>query len=84
MQIDDNFIKKTLPIEIPELNIHFGVFIGGLGDFSESYLDTVENYRGCISDVSKFIINQTWLPFLYTRHLVHLVPLATTSNSYII
>lgn len=72
MQIDDNFIKKALPVEVPELNIHFGVFIGGLGDFSESYLDTVENYRGCISDVSiesRLILMNGFLVYLVLSEL---------------
>lgn len=72
MQIDDNFIKKALPVEVPELNIHFGVFIGGLGDFSESYLDTVENYRGCISDVSiesRLILMNGFLVYLVLNEL---------------
>lgn len=49
--------RKTLSSEIGELNVHFGVFIGGLGDFSESYLNSVDNFRGCMSDVisQKFI-----------------------------
>lgn len=43
--------RKVLPAETAELNIHFGVFFGGLGDFSESYLSSVDNFRGCMSDV---------------------------------
>lgn len=50
--------RKTLPSEVGELNVHFGVFIGGLGDFSESYLNSVDNFRGCMSDViSQFDIS---------------------------
>lgn len=47
------FFRKTLP-KLGELNIHFGVFLGGLGDFSESYLNSVDNFRGCMSDVNHF------------------------------
>lgn len=43
--------RKVLPPQTGELNIHFGVFFGGLGDFSESYLNSVDNFRGCMSDV---------------------------------
>lgn len=43
--------RKVLPPQTGELNIHFGVFFGGLGDFSESYLNAVDNFRGCMSDV---------------------------------
>lgn len=50
-------IRKTLPSRINEFNVHFGVFLGGLGDFSETYLGTVDNYRGCISDVSATRVN---------------------------
>lgn len=45
--------RKVLPPQTGELNIHFGVFFGGLGDFSESYLNSVDNFRGCMSDVRK-------------------------------
>lgn len=41
-----------MPTQIAELNVHFGVFLGGLGDFSESYLSSVDNFRGCMSDVN--------------------------------
>lgn len=44
--------RKTMPTQIAELNVHFGVFLGGLGDFSESYLSSVDNFRGCMSDVN--------------------------------
>lgn len=53
MQVDEHFVKYVLPDNIAELNIHFGVFLGGVGDFSESYLNSVESFRGCMSDVSK-------------------------------
>lgn len=44
--------RKVLPPQTGELNVHFGVFFGGLGDFSETYLNSVDNFRGCMSDVS--------------------------------
>lgn len=44
--------RKILPPQTGELNVHFGVFFGGLGDFSETYLNSVDNFRGCMSDVS--------------------------------
>lgn len=53
MQVDEHFVRQTLPENTAELNIHFGVFLGGVGDFSEAYLDTVVSFRGCMSDVSK-------------------------------
>lgn len=42
-----------LPPQTGELNVHFGVFFGGVGDFSEAYLNSVDNFRGCMSDVRK-------------------------------
>lgn len=52
LQVDEYFIRKSLPSRITEFNVHFGVFLGGLGDFSESYLSAIDNFRGCISDVN--------------------------------
>lgn len=43
--------RKVLPPQTGELNVHFGVFFGGLGDFSEPYVNAVDNFRGCMSDV---------------------------------
>lgn len=53
MQIDEHIVRKTLHARLPaaELNIHFGVFLGGPGDYSAEYLSSVDNLRGCISDV---------------------------------
>ncbi|XP_055645017.1 chondroitin sulfate proteoglycan 4 [Toxorhynchites rutilus septentrionalis] len=51
MQIDEYFTTKTLPEEVTELNVHFGVFIGGVGEYSATYLGTSENFRGCIADI---------------------------------
>lgn len=52
MQIGEHFVREHLPAEVGELNIHFGVFLGGLNEFTESYLRSIESFRGCISDVS--------------------------------
>lgn len=52
-QINEHFIREQLPEGIGELSIHFGVFLGGFGDFTApSILREYENFRGCISDVS--------------------------------
>lgn len=53
MQIDEHIVRKTLPARSAavELNIHFGVFLGGPGDYSAEYLSSMDNLRGCISDV---------------------------------
>jgi chondroitin sulfate proteoglycan 4 len=40
-----------LPSEVRELNVHFGAFLGGVGDFTSSHLQGLESFRGCISDV---------------------------------
>lgn len=34
-----------------ELNIHYGLFIGGQGEFSELFLGHVNWFRGCLSDL---------------------------------
>lgn len=44
-------MKKKLPGRFFELNIHFGIFLGGQGDFSELFLGHMENFRGCMEDV---------------------------------
>jgi chondroitin sulfate proteoglycan 4 len=51
LQVDEHFVRRTIPIEVRELNIHFGVFLGGISGYSLNYLNGVENFRGCISDV---------------------------------
>ncbi|XP_053624900.1 chondroitin sulfate proteoglycan 4 [Plodia interpunctella] len=51
MKVDDTAVKKKLPGRFFELNIHFGVFLGGQGDFSELFLGHMENFRGCMEDV---------------------------------
>lgn len=53
-QVDDNVVKKKLPGRFFELNIHFGIFLGGQGDFSELFLGHMENFRGCMEDVSSY------------------------------
>ncbi|KAI8430567.1 hypothetical protein MSG28_000789 [Choristoneura fumiferana] len=49
--VDEAVVKKRLPGRFFELNIHFGVFLGGQGDFSELFLGHMENFRGCMEDV---------------------------------
>lgn len=51
LQVDEHFVRRTLPNEVRELNIHFGALLGGVGGYSISYLQGLENFRGCISDV---------------------------------
>jgi chondroitin sulfate proteoglycan 4 len=40
-----------LPGRFYELNIHFGLYVGGQGDFSELFLGHLESLRGCLADV---------------------------------
>ncbi|XP_068618390.1 chondroitin sulfate proteoglycan 4 [Battus philenor] len=51
MKVDENAVKRRLPGRFFELNIHFGIFLGGQGDFSELFLGHMENFRGCMEDV---------------------------------
>lgn len=51
MKVDETVVKKRLPGRFFELNIHFGIFLGGQGDFSELFLGHMENFRGCMEDV---------------------------------
>jgi chondroitin sulfate proteoglycan 4 len=40
-----------LPGRFYELNIHYGLFVGGLGDFREIFLGLWDNFRGCLNDL---------------------------------
>ena len=43
--------RLKLPGRFYELNIHYGLFVGGLGDFREIFLGLWDNFRGCLSDL---------------------------------
>ena len=43
--------RATLPGRFYELNIHFGVFVGGMGDFNEIFLGNQKNFRGCLENI---------------------------------
>eukprot|EP00094_Tigriopus_californicus_P012169 TCALIF_11761-PA protein Name:"Similar to CSPG4 Chondroitin sulfate proteoglycan 4 (Homo sapiens)" AED:0.07 eAED:0.06 QI:0/0.64/0.33/0.86/1/1/15/679/2482 len=45
------YFRVNLPGRFYELNVHFGVFVGGMGDFSEIFLGNQENFRGCLEEV---------------------------------
>lgn len=45
-------VRITLPGRFHELNIHYGVFLGGMGDFTEVFLGLLDNFRGCMDQVS--------------------------------
>lgn len=53
LQVDGNIIRKTLTPEMLALNIHFGTYLGGVGDFTTDYLNDVVGFRGCLSDVCR-------------------------------
>ena len=35
-----------------ELNIDHGIFIGGIGEFTDLFLGIMDNFRGCMETVS--------------------------------
>ncbi|CAB3369577.1 Hypothetical predicted protein [Cloeon dipterum] len=49
--------REELPGRFYELNIHYGLFVGGQGDFSELFLGHLDNLRGCMADVQYNDIN---------------------------
>ncbi|XP_037082409.1 chondroitin sulfate proteoglycan 4-like [Pollicipes pollicipes] len=52
LTIDGVHVSRIkLPGRFYELNIHYGVFIGGMGDFSEIFLGLLDNFRGCLHQV---------------------------------
>ncbi|CAL4067980.1 unnamed protein product [Meganyctiphanes norvegica] len=52
LTIDDiHTTRLYLPGRFHELNIHYGVFVGGLGDFTEVFLGLLDNFRGCMDKV---------------------------------
>nr|XP_053643918.1 chondroitin sulfate proteoglycan 4-like isoform X2 [Cherax quadricarinatus] len=44
--------RITLPGRFHELNIHYGVFLGGMGDFNEVFLGLLDDFRGCMDQVT--------------------------------
>lgn len=53
LQVDSHIMRKQLPENSAALNVHFGTFLGGVGDFTAEFLNDVIGFRGCISDVSE-------------------------------
>lgn len=47
----NNRLYKLLPGRFFELNINYGAFIGGHGNFSEIFFGHLEKFRGCLSNV---------------------------------
>ncbi|XP_075216320.1 chondroitin sulfate proteoglycan 4-like protein [Lycorma delicatula] len=53
LQVDHiHTTRKKLPGNFFELNIHYGLFVGGQGEFSELFLGHGEWLRGCLGDVT--------------------------------
>ena len=46
-----SFSRINLPGRYYELNVHFGIFVGGMGNFNEIFLGNRENFRGCLDSV---------------------------------
>ena len=44
--------RLKLPGRFYELNIHYGLFVGGLGDFREIFLGLWDNFRGCLAELN--------------------------------
>ena len=51
-EIDVIYLTRAkLPGRFYELNIHYGVFVGGMGDFNEIFLGNQKNFRGCLENL---------------------------------
>jgi len=46
------FSRANLPNRFQELNIHFGIWIGGLNGFNEVFLGNLPSFRGCLSHIT--------------------------------
>ncbi|XP_018320586.1 neurexin-1 isoform X2 [Agrilus planipennis] len=49
--VDNKFTTKHLPGKFFELNIHYGLFVGGHGNFSDLFFGHIGNFRGCLADI---------------------------------
>lgn len=45
-------LRSTLPGKYHELNIHFGIWLGGLAGFNEIFLGNLPSFRGCMSHIT--------------------------------
>ncbi|XP_039952051.1 chondroitin sulfate proteoglycan 4 [Bactrocera tryoni] len=82
LQVDGNIMRKTLPAEMSALNVHFGTFLGGVGDFPAEYLTDVVGFRGCISDVFYNNINIIKRAKERTGHTTSIGVTWTCSNEF--
>jgi chondroitin sulfate proteoglycan 4 len=46
-----DFGRANLPTRFHELNIHFGIWLGGLAGFNEIFLGNLPSFRGCMEMV---------------------------------
>ena len=46
------FHRANLPVRFHELNIHFGIWLGGLAGFNEIFLGNLPSFRGCMSHIT--------------------------------
>ena len=67
-----NAIVVTYRINLPgrfyELNVHFGIFVGGMGNFNEIFLGNRENFRGCLDSVffnGRDILSQAKVRYIF-------------------
>ncbi|XP_055920234.1 chondroitin sulfate proteoglycan 4 [Eupeodes corollae] len=51
LQVDASIIRKSLRNGLSAFNVHYGTYLGGVGEFRAEYVKDVNNFRGCISDV---------------------------------
>ncbi|XP_055851625.1 chondroitin sulfate proteoglycan 4 [Episyrphus balteatus] len=51
LQVDSSIIRKSLKNGLSAFNVHYGTYLGGVGEFRAEYVKDVNNFRGCISDV---------------------------------
>ena len=49
--VDWIHFRINLPGRFYELNVHFGIFVGGMGNFNEIFLGNRENFRGCLDSI---------------------------------
>ncbi|CAG7786715.1 unnamed protein product, partial [Allacma fusca] len=52
IQVDSHLTKANLPVRFHELNIHFGIWLGGLAGFNEIFLGNLPSFRGCMSHIT--------------------------------
>ena len=65
------FCRINLPGRYYELNIHFGIFVGGIGNFNEIFLGNQENFRGCLDSVffnEKDVLTQAKVIILLSKY----------------